>query len=124
MATTKTAAKPAVRPVEKFITVNGVCLRYFDYGNDTKMPLVCLHGNRGQAHIWDEFAQAVSPYYQVYTVDQRGHGESQWAPDGYYRDKYVADLAAFMDQFSIKKAVLVGLSMGGWNSLLYAVAHP
>jgi len=117
-------AKAAAKPLEKFIAVNGVRLRYFDYGNGGKMPLICLHGNRGEAHIWDEFAEAVSPYYHVYTVDQRGHGESQWASDGYHRDKYVADLAAFMDQLDIKKAVLVGLSMGGWNSLLYAADHP
>jgi pimeloyl-ACP methyl ester carboxylesterase len=124
MAATKAPVKPAIKPVEKFITTNGVRLRYFDYGNEGKMPLICLHGNRGQAHIWDEFADAVAPHYHVYTVDQRGHGESQWAADGYHRDSYVADLASFMDQLKIKKAVLVGLSMGGWNSLLYAVDHP
>lgn len=113
-----------VKAQEKHITVNGVKLRYFDYGNEGKTPLVCLHGHTGQAHIWDEFADAMSPHYHVLTVDQRGHGESQWAATGYARDRFVEDLAAFVDGLSLSKFVLAGLSMGGWHSLLYTAEHP
>ena len=113
-----------VKAQEKHITVNGVKLRYFDYGNEGKTPLVCLHGHTGQAHIWDEFADAMSPHYHVMTVDQRGHGESQWADTGYARDRFVEDLAAFVDGLSLSKFVLAGLSMGGWHSLLYTAEHP
>ncbi len=82
---------------EKHIIVNRVKLRYFDWGTAGKTPLVCLHGHTGQGHIWDEFADAMSPHYHVLTVDQRGHGESQWADTGYARDRFVEDLAAFAD---------------------------
>jgi pimeloyl-ACP methyl ester carboxylesterase len=108
----------------QYVNVNGVRLRYLDWGTVGKKPLICLHGNTRQAHIWDEFSEVMSAHYQVYALDQRGHGESDWAADGYHRDKYVADLAAFMDELSIDKVVLVGLSMGGWNSLLYAADNP
>lgn len=107
----------------RYVNVNGVTLRYLDWGTAGKNPLICLHGNNRHAHIWDEFAEAMSSHYHVYAIDQRGHGESEWASDGYHRDKYVADLAAFMDSMSIDKAVLVGLSMGGWNALLYAAEN-
>ena len=108
---------------EKHVTVNGVRLRYLDWGTEGKMPLVCLHGHTGQAHIWDEFAEAMRPHYHVLTVDQRGHGESQWASTGYARDRFVEDLAAFVDALELRRFVLAGLSMGGWHSILYTPDH-
>ena len=109
---------------EKFITLNGVRLRYLDWGAEGNTPLICMHGHAGQAHIWDEFAEAMSPHFHVYTLDQRGHGGSGWAVDGYARDRFVLDLAAFTEALGIQKCVLAGLSMGGWNALLYADAYP
>ena len=109
---------------EKDTTVNGVNLRYLDWGTAGKMPLVCLHGFTEQVHIWDEFAEAMAPHYHVLTVDQRGHGESQWASTGYARDQFVEDVAAFVDALNLSRFVLAGLSMGGWVSLLYTAQHP
>ena len=108
-----------VKAAEKHITVNGVRLRYLDWGTTGKTPLICLHGHTGEAHIWDEFAEAMSPHYHVLAVDQRGHGESEWASTGYARDRFVEDLAAFADAVEARRFVLAGLSMGGWHSLLY-----
>ena len=113
-----------VKAQDKHITVNGVRLRYLDWGTAGKMPLVCLHGHTGQAHIWDEFAEVMSSHYHVLAVDQRGHGGSQWADTGYARDRFVEDLAAFADALQLPQFVLVGLSMGGWHSLLYTLDHP
>ena len=112
-----------VKAQEKHVEVNGVRLRYLDWGTRGKTPLVCLHGHTGQAHIWDEFAQAMAPHYHVLAVDQRGHGGSQWASTGYARDRFVEDLAAFVDALGLAKFVLAGLSMGGWHSLLYTPDH-
>ena len=112
-----------VKAQEKHVEVNGVRLRYLDWGTRGKTPMVCLHGHTGQAHIWDEFAQAMAPHYHVLAVDQRGHGESQWASTGYARDRFVEDLAAFVDALGLAKFVLAGLSMGGWHSLLYTPDH-
>ena len=112
-----------VKAQEKHVTVNGVKLRYLDWGTAGKTPLVCLHCHTGQAHIWDEFAEAMSPHYHVRAVDQRGHGGSQWAGTGYARDRFVEDLAAFVDELGLSKFVLAGLSMGGWHSLLYTPDH-
>jgi pimeloyl-ACP methyl ester carboxylesterase len=112
------------QPQEKQITLNGLRLRYLDWGTPGKTPLVCLHGHTGQARIWDEFALANAAQYHVLAVDQRGHGESEWAADGYERERFVEDLSAFIDALALDRVVLSGLSMGGWNSLLYAHQHP
>ena len=113
-----------VKAQEKHVTVNGVRLRYLDWGTEGKMPLVCLHGHTGQAHIWDEFAEVMAPHYHVLAVDQRGHGDSERADTGYARDRFVEDLAAFVDSLGLSRFVLSGLSMGGWHSLLYTAEHP
>ena len=109
---------------EKQVTVNGLRLRYLDWGTEGSTPMVCLHGHTGQAHIWEEFAQALSSRYHVLAVDQRGHGGSQWADTGYARDRFVEDLAGFVDALQLSRFALVGLSMGGWHSLLYTMDHP
>ncbi len=112
------------QPEVKHITVNNVRLRYLDWGKEDNPPMICLHGHTGQAQIWDEFAHAMRLSYHVYALDQRGHGESQHAADGYDRDRFVEDLAAFADALQLEKFTLVGLSMGGWHSLLYTADNP
>lgn len=109
---------------KQHVLCNNLRLSYLDWGTEGKPPLVCLHGHGGDAHIWDEFAEAMAPSYHVYALDQRGHGDSQWAADGYDRDRFVDDLGRFLDVLGVWKATLVGASMGGWNSLLYAAVHP
>lgn len=111
-------------PTSKFITINGVKLRYLDWGTEGLPPMVCLHGHTGQARIWDEFAEAMRGSYHVYAVDQRGHGESAHAADGYARDRFVEDLAAFADALGLERFTLSGLSMGGWHSMLYTADNP
>lgn len=108
---------------ERFVTINDVRLRYLDWGTKGQVGMVCMHGHSDHAHIWDEFAQAMSSHYHVLALDQRGHGESGWAKDGYARDRFVEDLEAFIDLLGFQKVVLVGLSMGGWNALLYTPNH-
>ena len=108
----------------RFATVNGLRLHYLDWGDSGKPVLICLHGNTGQAGTWNFLAQVAAGKYHVVGLDQRGHGESQWAPDGYDRDSYVSDLAAFVDHLGAEKVTLVGLSLGGGVSMGYASAYP
>lgn len=112
-----------IKALEKRVQINGINLLYLDWGNEDKMPLLCLHGHGSQAHVFDEFAEAMSPHYHVLALNQRGHGGSNWATNGYDRDRFVEDLAAFVDELGLSRFVLVGLSMGGWHSMLYTPDH-
>ena len=110
---------------EHFIEVNGVNLRYFSWGSESNPKMICLHGHTGQAHIWDKFAQEMSENYHVLAFDQRGHGGSSYAAAGYDRDQFVNDLDAIIETLKIDRVTLVGLSMGGWHSILYTSEfHP
>jgi pimeloyl-ACP methyl ester carboxylesterase len=63
--------------------------------------------------------------HHVLAIDQRGHGDSEWAPGGdYRRQDFVADIRAFLDVPRWSAATLVALSLGGLNSLAFAATHP
>ena len=54
---------------------NGVELHLLEWSTEG-VPLLLLHGFGTQAHIWDDFAPAVAPYYRTLALDHRGHGDS------------------------------------------------
>lgn len=89
------------------------------------MPLVLLHGHGNEAHLWDDFVPGVVDHYRVLAVDQRGHGDSSWDPEGRYdADTMADDLEAVLEHFEIDRFVLIGFSMGGRVSMAFAGRHP
>jgi esterase len=88
-------------------------------------PLVFLHGFSNEAHIWDDAAPAVAPYYRTVALDLRGHGDSGRDPESRYDyDYHVADLEAVLGALGIDRFVLVGHSLGGRIAMRFAGAHP
>lgn len=84
-----------------------------------KGPLVLLqHGGGQTRHAWKSAgSQLAAAGYRAVSLDARGHGDSDWAPDGdYSNDALVADLVAVVEHFD-QKPILVGASMGGGTSL-------
>jgi pimeloyl-ACP methyl ester carboxylesterase len=84
-------------------------------------PLVLLqHGGGQTRHAWKSTGQALGAagYYAV-AFDARGHGDSDWAPDGLYgQDVMVQDLKCVIAALGQRRPVLVGASMGGGTSLV------
>ena len=114
-----------VKPQDKTVSANGLNLHYLDWGTAGKPPLVLLHGLRGHAHSWDDVSAALCPDFHILALDQRGRGDSDWAPGGdYSTNAFVDDLAAFTDALSLDSFLLVGHSMGGRNSMAFAGRYP
>jgi pimeloyl-ACP methyl ester carboxylesterase len=112
-------------PRDRHVDANGLRLHYLDWGNETAAPMLLLHGFSGHAHTWDTFARAMCARFHVLALDQRGHGDSDWAKDGAYTvDDHAADIAAFHDRLGLGPVVLIGLSMGGRNAIRYAATRP
>jgi pimeloyl-ACP methyl ester carboxylesterase len=89
------------------------------------VPMLLIHGFSNEAHIWDDFAPVVAPYYRVLAMDLRGHGDSDWHPDGAYDyDDHVRDLEAVLEHLEIERAVLVCHSLGGRVAMLFGGLHP
>jgi pimeloyl-ACP methyl ester carboxylesterase len=105
--------------------LNGLHFHYLDWGTDGRAPLLLLHGGAQTAHSWDEVAPELARDHHVLALDQRGHGDTGWAPaGGYRREDFVADLIAFLDDRGWRHATLVALSLGGLNAIATAAAHP
>lgn len=103
----------------------GVKLHYLDWGSEDEPWMLCIHGSAQNAHMWDFTALAFCDRYHIVAIDQRGHGDSEWAPDADYgRDAYVDDISQAVDRLGMTSFVLVGLSLGGSNSVAYAAANP
>jgi pimeloyl-ACP methyl ester carboxylesterase len=97
----------------------GLRLRADAWGVEGAPPVLLLHGGGQTRHAWGGTARALAEDgWTAIAVDQRGHGESEWAPDGDYAfDAFAADVAALADALAAP-AVLVGASLGGIASLL------
>jgi pimeloyl-ACP methyl ester carboxylesterase len=111
--------------IERSMTVNGLALHYVEWGAPHAKPLVLLHGLTGHARTWDRLALELATRFRVLALDQRGHGDSDPAPDADYRVGTMAgDLTGFVDQLGLGAFTLLGLSMGGRVAIAYAGANP
>ncbi len=111
----------SVQPKDKTVNVNGINLHYLDWGNEGKPKLLLLHGLRGHCHSWDDVSAEFTKDYHILALDQRGRGESDWAPGGDYSSQsFVADLEGFCKAVGFDKFTLIGHSMGGRNSMAFA----
>jgi len=104
------------------VGIDGMTFHYADWGGSGS-PLVMLHGLSGHARTWDHTAAALSDRYHVLALDQRGHGDSDWAPQ-YGLRPMAQDLLGFLDALDLREVTLMGLSMGGLVSFVFAAAHP
>jgi non-heme chloroperoxidase len=110
---------------DRYVQVNSLKFHYLEWGTEGKPPMVLLHGVGQTAHTWDLFAAAMAPHFHICALDQRGHGDSSWAPDkDYSRTAMVNDLLEFTRTLGIDRFFLLGMSMGGANSLSFTANHP
>jgi esterase len=114
-----------VKYQDRTVTANGLKIHYLEWGDPSAPPLVALHGLRGHGHTWDSFSEPLSSQYHIFALDQRGRGDTDWAPDGQYTgDAFVADFEGFVDALGLDNFVLMGHSMGGRNSMLFGSQYP
>jgi len=110
---------------DKFVTANGLKLHYLDYGGEGHPWLVCIHGLRGNAHNFDALAPYLTPRYHVLSIDIRGRGDSAWGPaKDYLPQHYTNDLSAMLEALGITKPTLIGTSLGGIISMMFAGGWP
>jgi pimeloyl-ACP methyl ester carboxylesterase len=112
-------------PVSRSFVSQGLKLNYLDWGNVGAPLLVLTHGSKDHARSWDWTARALRRDWRVIAPDLRGHGDSDWSPDGAYLSSYqLLDLANLIDAVGEKSASLVGHSFGGNISARYAAMFP
>ena len=107
------------------VVVNGLRLSFLEWEAPGR-PVVCfLHGGSAHAHWFDHVTPALAGRFHMVALDQRGHGESEWArPPAYATESFASDLLGVFDAFGWRQAALVGHSMGGHNAMSFSAWHP
>ena len=90
------------------------------------LPVLLSHGFGATAGMWDTNIDALSVDRPVIVWNQRGHGNSDSPEDQgcYSQDISVEDIAAVLDAAGVERAVLCGMSLGGYLSLAFRLAYP
>lgn len=103
--------------------VDGLGIHYRKWEGDGE-PIVLVHGLASTHWIWDLVAPLLASDFEVWALDQRGHGSSHKPDCGYDLETIATDLDGFIIACNIKKPVLVGHSWGGSVVVQHAVSYP
>jgi pimeloyl-ACP methyl ester carboxylesterase len=103
---------------------DGVELYYEVHGEG--LTVLLTHGYSSSSHMWEGQVGPFSRDYRLVIWDMRGHGHSDYPEDlgAYTEAQTVADMAALLDAVGAEDAVIGGLSLGGYMSLAFHLAHP
>jgi len=101
---------------------NAVRLSYEEIGQG--IPIIMLHGFPLDRTIWYPVAELLKDRARLILPDLRGHGKSPVTGDIYHMRLMAGDVAGLMDELQLRKAIVVGHSMGGYISFAFAAAFP
>jgi pimeloyl-ACP methyl ester carboxylesterase len=103
---------------------NGVKIHYEAYGDGP--ALILTHGYSSTSAMWEGQIEALSKHHKLVLWDMRGHGKSDYPadPNAYSEALTIGDIAALLDQIGTRRAIVGGLSLGGYMSLAFYRTHP
>ena len=102
-------------------TADGAVLHYEVAGTGT--PIVFTHGFAATSAMWDAQLPELAAAHQVVRWDIRGHGRTR-APGGYTLERTLEDIRHLLDVIDAPRAILAGLSLGGFISLAFRDRYP
>lgn len=102
---------------DKKIIVNYLTVSYNDAGPDGAPTIILIHGFPLNKSMWNRQMEKLEADYRVIAYDVRGHGKSDSGDDDFSIELFGQDLILLMDALKIEKAMLCGLSMGGYIAL-------
>ncbi len=109
--------KPTGKNID--VKVGNVIVSYNDFGPEQAPVLIFIHGLALSKDMWQKQADSLKHEYRVIAYDVRGHGKSEVGKEEFSIELFVDDLHRFMDILEIEKAVICGLSMGGYIALRF-----
>ena len=110
-------------PAEHWAQIGTLDVRYLDWGGEGP-PLLALHGLASSAHWYDMVAPYLRSKHRVIVPDQRGHGQTSQANNGYDWQSLSSDAVGLLDHLGISRASVFGHSWGATVALNLAVRFP
>ncbi len=102
--------------------INGIAFE--ERGRKEGLPVILIHGFPFNRTLWEPQMKILADFCRLVAYDVRGHGESDPGDGQYTMEFLVDDLIDLLDHLKIGKAVLCGLSMGGYIALRAVQRHP
>jgi 3-oxoadipate enol-lactonase len=106
-----------------FAEVNGQSIRFDDSGGDGP-PVILSHGFLMDREMFAAQVDALAPEFRVITWDERGFGETEFDGQPFSFWDSARDCLDLLDHLGIDRAVLGGMSQGGFLSLRAALLAP
>ena len=118
-----------IQPDEGYVEANGIRLHTLLWrsGQASLPPLLLLHATGFLARLWQPVAELLSPRFDVYAFDTRGHGDSDKPPpegENYHWRNLVEDLGGFCDTLGFRGVSMAGHSSGGAAVAYLATERP
>jgi 3-oxoadipate enol-lactonase len=104
--------------------IHGLKVHYSVAGPEDGIPVVFIHGFPFSSDMWSAQVAFLNKDFRCITYDVRGHGASEAGDGQYTLELFVDDLIGLLDHLRIDRAVLVGLSMGGYIALRTVERNP
>ncbi len=107
-----------------FVIVNGIRMAYALRGKGHETALLLIHGFPLDHRLWAAQLRGLGADLCVLAPDLRGHGKSELTPGPLTMSQHADDLAGLLDEFGIRRAIVAGLSMGGYVAFAFWRRHP
>jgi pimeloyl-ACP methyl ester carboxylesterase len=108
-------------PTDGWLTTRGLRLHVCEWGRAGHPAVLFLHGGAAHARWWDFVLPPLADRYRCVALDLRGHGDSDWAPDGDYSlAAHADDVCAVRAALDLEPCAVVGHSFGGHVALEHA----
>lgn len=129
------AARPGAPPLlidlnafearkKKAVLSDGVTLAYLQMGDPSGPPVVLIHGYTDSARDWVPMLPYMPKRYRLILVDIRGHGQSSKPECCYSRYDFAYDIKLLLDKLHVRKADIVGHSLGSIIAQTFAETWP
>lgn len=102
----------------------GVQLEYLEQGDEEGVPVIFLHGYSDSWHSFEEILSYLPESIHAFALSQRGHGNSSKPESNYHPKGLAADVAAFIKELGLQKAIIAGHSLGGVVAQQFALDYP
>jgi len=106
----------------KFVLLDGKSTHFIEKGEGE--PVILIHGFNMDVNTWLLNIDTLAKKYKIYALDLWGFGFSTREPLEVGYELFVQQVHLFMETQGIRKASLVGHSMGGGTAIQYCLLHP
>lgn len=108
--------------MQQFLSYKNIKIAFSEEGKGS--AVVLLHGFLESSYMWKEISTELSKKNRVICIDLLGHGDSDCLSYVHTMEEMAEVVKAILKQLKIRRATLIGHSMGGYVALAFSEKYP